>query len=780
MLIALFILGIFIAAQGKWPLGFGRTVIGVPAYVIGAILMIAFPLDFILTLLLHLPFDLQFVTGATLLAAALAVASVAPAIIIALASSRRNADIKEQLELLRKRYEAEAVSTGKFPGLLGPVFHLEMLLGGRRRRNYFLRWFVGGLLILQLLIAYIVYDSDLDKVQAETGFFPANATSVFAAEFVSWVIRQQFLIILLATPVFTAGAITDEKTRGTLLYLFSADLTSWEILIGKLLGRTYEILLLLLATLPFICFIGVWGGVTPGALLAMMLSLVGPLLALAAASLLMSVWCRRTADAVVGLYAIGGLMYLAWLGLQTLGRLGGPGTWFASVKRLTEYFDPFYVAAPALSNADSKVLIGHLVGCWVAWGILAAICFTVAVARLRPAYLRQLERSGREPLVTRLIEKRAEVSDEPIRWKERNVDGIAPLSAFRLVPRWFALPGIVMATVLLVAAFLALSSGQAFTDVLKWFLTFDQAALNDDRNVKGVEEAFFLLGVVVLVLGSLVVGIRCSAAVTAEREKQTWEALLLTPLPTPSLIRNKLWGILGAAVPYVLAYTIPALVLATLAGPPAGWFVTGGLALIVTVLVIVFRRKADSLTGMWVAFGLSLVSLAAAMMIGGATLFLTLLCLIVTTMAMFYMGGAGIWCSVRCSSSWRALLATLALGYLGGLLLWVLTLPVTAIVGLLIYALMYALSQADNFLGTTVAKSIGNAANFNIIAFIASCLVLAGVFLGVPWWFLKNAEYRVGFLERVRIWRDEFWRDRPRRQRRVRKLKGEKKPAEAE
>ncbi|HLW65786.1 MAG TPA: ABC transporter permease subunit [Gemmataceae bacterium] len=662
--------------------------------------------------------------------------------------------------------------------MLGPVFHLEMLLGGRRRRNYFLRWFVGGLLILQLLFAYIVYDSDIEKVKNETGFFPANATSVFAAGFVAWVIRQQFLIILLATPVFTAGAVTDEKTRGTLLYLFSADLNSWEILIGKLLGRTYEILLLLLVTLPFLCFIGVWAGLTPGALLAVTLSLLGPLLALAAASLLSSVWCRRTADAVVSLYAIGGLMYLAWLGLQALGRLGGPGTWFASIRRLTEYFDPFYVAAPALSNADSKVLIGHLIGCWLAWGILAAICFTVAVARLRPAYLRQLERSGREPLVTRLIEKRADVSDEPIRWKERNIDGIAPLAVFKLVPRWFTLPGIVIGTVLMVAAFLALNSGQAFTDVLKWIITLDQTALNDDANIKEAYAAFFLLGVVVLVLGSLVVGIRCSAAVTAEREKQTWEALLLTPLPTPSLIRNKLWGILGAAVPYVLAYTMPALFLATLAGPRAGWFVTGGLVLTVSALVVVFRRRADSLLGFWVAFGLALVSLVASTMVGGATLLLTLLCLIVTTMAMFYMGGAGIWCSVRCTTSWRALLATLALGYLGGLLLWVLTLPITAIVGLIVYLLMTALSQADSLLGTGVAKSIGNAATFKVITFIASCLVLAGVFLGVPWWFLKNAEYRVGFLERVRIWRDEFWRDQPRRQRRVRKLKGEKKPAE--
>src|SRR5262245_10964695 len=297
--------------------------------------------------------------------------------------------------------------------MLGPIFHLEMTLGGRRRRLHVLRWILGGWLLLTLLLYfYPRYWQDAHPVDHNwtTGArielpTPTTATSDFAVSFTRWILLHDYLIIILATPVFTAGAITDEKTRGTLLYLFSADLTSWEILVGKLLGRTYEIVLLLLATLPFICFIGVWGGVTPGALLAIMLSLLGPLLALAAASLLMSVWCRRTADAVVGLYAIGGLFFLAWLGLQALGRLGGPGTWFASVKRLSEYFDPFYVAAPALSAADAKVIFGHLLGCWLAWAILAGLCFMLAVWRLRGAYLRQLERSGKEPLVTRLIEK---------------------------------------------------------------------------------------------------------------------------------------------------------------------------------------------------------------------------------------------------------------------------------------------------------------------------------------------------------------------------------------
>jgi ABC-type transport system involved in multi-copper enzyme maturation permease subunit len=665
--------------------------------------------------------------------------------------------------------------------MLGPVFHLEMLLGSRRRQNYYLRWFVGGMLLLELLFHYASYWQEFEQVYQETGRHNVNASSVFAGSFVSWVIFQQFLVILLATPVFTAGAITDEKTRGTLLYLFSADLNAWEIMVGKLLGRMYEVVLLLLVTLPFLCFIGVFGGVTPWALAAIALGLLGPLFAVGSASLLMSVWCRRTADAVVGLYAIGGLVLLGWVGLHSFGGLGGPGTWVAAIKRLTEYFDPYYVAGPALSGVDAKLMLSHLLGSMVAWSMVGGMCFAIAVWRLRASYLKQLEHAGKESIAARLIQSRAAVADEPIRWKERHVDGIAPLALLKVVPRWFALPGIVIGTVLLVTGLLAYRSALPFTTVLQWIVTLNVSSLSDENKLKGTTEAFFLLGVVVLILGSLVVGIRCSATVSAEREKQTWEALLLTPLPTPSLIRNKLWGILGAAVPYVLAYTIPALILASLMGPPAGWLVVAGLVLIVVLLFSVFRNKTDSMAFFWVTLGLGIASLAASILVGGATLFLTLLCLIVTTMAMFYMGGAGIFCSVRSRSSWRSLLATLALGYVGGLVLWVLSLPVTVIVGLLIWGLFEVLATADKFVGTQVANSIKGAINTSIIGFIASCLVLAGVFLGIPWWFLKNAEYRVSWEERVRIWRDEFWREGPRRRRRVRKLKGEKKvTAEAE
>src|SRR5262249_3106329 len=77
---------------------------------------------------------------------------------------------------------------------------------------------------------------------------------------------------------------------------------------------------------------------------------------------------------------------------------------------------------------------------------------------------------------------------------------------------------------------------------------------------------FWQQGGVGFLIASLMVGIRCSGAIVGERERQTWEALLLTPLTARQLIRGKLWGIMGAAAPYLWAYAVPALALALLAG----------------------------------------------------------------------------------------------------------------------------------------------------------------------------------------------------------------------
>src|SRR5437660_7095273 len=206
------------------------------------------------------------------------------------------------------------------PSMVGPVLAQELLLGSRRSRQQIFRRIFTGWLMAQFLFLYFRYLINANVIghQMLGARLNIHATTEFATSFASTLIYQQLILLLLATPAFTAGAITDEKASGTLQYLLAADLTSGEIILGKLLGRVAQVTVLALATLPVLCFIGIFGGLNLVLVLSLVLVTITPMFTLGSASLLASVWSKQTRDAVLGVYVVGAagyflLWYLGWL-----------------------------------------------------------------------------------------------------------------------------------------------------------------------------------------------------------------------------------------------------------------------------------------------------------------------------------------------------------------------------------------------------------------------------------------------------------------------------------
>src|SRR5581483_9766362 len=141
----------------------------------------------------------------------------------------------------------------------------------------------------------------------------------------------QMALLLLVTPAFVAGAITDEKRRGTLQYLLTTDLEARHLVVGKLLGRVAQVALLTLAGFPLFFLLAGFAGASPLSLAVALLVLVVPLLSIGAVTVLASVWSRQTRDAVLVLYGMGLGVWLAVRGV------GGP----------LNYLDPLYVMEPA-------------------------------------------------------------------------------------------------------------------------------------------------------------------------------------------------------------------------------------------------------------------------------------------------------------------------------------------------------------------------------------------------------------------------------------------------
>jgi hypothetical protein len=335
------------------------------------------------------------------------------------------------------------------------------------------------------------------------GSMPLAGVSQFVNAYVEIFGVQHFLLLVLATPVFVAGAISDEKSDGTFTLLLTADLTSWEIVAGKMLGRMAQVGLLALAGLPMLCFMGGYGHLDWLTLLALPAVTAPPFFALAAASMVASVRSAQTRDAVLRVYLWGGLLILAAWGAHAV--LDGLELktqvnpfWQQRVafwRSVLRSLNPLYVLEPTWTWGAPRELGWRMLAGSLSWGAVGSICLGLAVWRLRPAYVRQLEAAGL-PEKRRWRGRDAEFGDDPIHWKERSVRGVAFLPWLRRVPRWLIAGAICGATLWLSIVFLE---------------DPDPATL------------FLKQGMAALLLASLVTGIRASASISGERERKTWE-----------------------------------------------------------------------------------------------------------------------------------------------------------------------------------------------------------------------------------------------------------------
>jgi ABC-type transport system involved in multi-copper enzyme maturation permease subunit len=482
--------------------------------------------------------------------------------------------------------------------MIANVFHNDFVIAERRGRQHYLRWIYGGWLLIQ---AFFILDHD---GLVHSGVSWRSKMLAGSVHLLDVYLVQQLVLMILVVPALAGGAVADEKSRGTLQHLLTTEISAGQFLVGKLLSRTAQVFWLFLPGLPLIGALGGLVGLDAATLLSLVAVQAIPVASLVAVSLLASVWCRTTRDTVITVDAAG------IAGYALMQQVGGP----------LRLFDPMFVLGPLSESDDLSVSISvgqRMLGSIAAWSSLGAVSLAVAVWRLRPAYQRQLESSRVFEKPRRVLWPRPPVGKNPVQWREQYVDGLTPVRALRAVPRPLALLGVFVLSCVITGGLLY--SHQSRPDALLrlphilWVADFRSLTALFDN---GVTWAFLVQTSVVMFLASLLVGVRCSGAIVGEREKQTWEALLTTPLTERELVRGKYWAVIGAACKFLAAYAIPAIF---------GSVLTWSLAPLFTVV------------------GLG-----------------------ITVLAMCSFGAVGLMCSVQAKTSWRGLLSTLVLGYIGG------------------------------------------------------------------------------------------------------------------
>lgn len=563
--------------------------------------------------------------------------------------------------------------------MFGPVFSLELLLGSRRGRLDLLRRCYAGWLALQLGYFFLTYLAD---AQPRRGHAPTDLAAFgrFVNAYLEVFVAQHFLLLALVTPAFAAGAITDEKARRTLADLLAADLTSAEIVLGKWLGRLAQVAVLALAGLPILALMGGLGQLGAATLLFLVV-LSGVFTAgLAAVSVFASVRSTQTRDAVLRVYAwaaAGGLLAWGlheWVGSAYV-RVTLAATYPAvraalvTLDGAVQCLNPVHVLRPAWAAAGAEAVAARLAQATAAWGLIGAGSLAGAAWRLRPAYRRQLESAGRRRRLP-VLGWRRPVTDDPIGWKELEVGGLMPLPGVRRLLRGLGCA----------AAF----GWSAYLTVLQVSAGYVVLTVGD-------------LAIPFLI--TLIAGVRSSGTVSGERERQTWDALLLTPLETDEIIRGKFRGVMRATVPYLVAYAVPGLAISlfSLPGSSGKMYVLG-----------------------WKVYVLVTAGAVA-----------------------YFLGGMGAWWSVRSSGSWRSLLATVTTGYGYASLIY------------------FAVVIASGFLGFAVAAfafivSVLVPGSRDVMGFLHFLVTISAFTLVTAWayWkagesYLRDATRWVGQRERI-------------------------------
>jgi ABC-type transport system involved in multi-copper enzyme maturation permease subunit len=451
----------------------------------------------------------------------------------------------------------ELLKSGRLT-LFGPMLPYDLIRLGRRDRYILVRTLYA--LLLLFLLAYL-YGQVASARRVDASFM-----AEFGSSFFYWFMAIQFSAAILLTPAYTAGAVAEEKDRKTIQFLLTTDLCDREIILSKFAARFLNLLFLILAGLPVLSFAQFWGGVDPQLLLAGFAATILTLCSLVSLSLLNSVYASKARDAIVITYLAVGCYftvgYLVMLGTSSAvaAAVAVPARWQARLRdfqSLGEIFNSGNVFA-ALADLRatlgagqplSSTLPGLLVRYAVFHGLLLVICLIWSLTRLRVVALKEMRK--KERTLAQASRRARTLHFQPMIWKELFIERGLTFNRFGRVLIGFIVVASLAPALWLLATFLLDSAGLQRLPPRRiggmfggWWL---HSGGNSWENLGRAINAWVRpAGTLVACLCLLAVGVRAAAGVTSEREKQTLDMLLTTPLGARSILAAKWLGSLAS------------------------------------------------------------------------------------------------------------------------------------------------------------------------------------------------------------------------------------------
>jgi ABC-type transport system involved in multi-copper enzyme maturation permease subunit len=409
--------------------------------------------------------------------------------------------------------------------LAGPIFEKELRVSSRRKRSYFLRFAYVAAMTFFVTFAWLV---TVNIGSSASPAFRASRMGEAGKYIVTTIIWFQFISAQIIAVVMLSTAISNEIYGRTLGLLMTTPISSFQIVIGKLLSKLLQVVLLLAVSLPLLAVVRVFGGVPWDYVVSSLCVTFTAAVFAGSVSLLFSITTRKAHEVVIATVAVCFLVYSilpAVAGLLQFASRPNQVTRF--LLTLINPFVVMFLSTDRLINPRAGGPASFWFWHCVAMLAASALCLALSTLSVRKAALRQA--TGEAGLFLKRKERRhAErkalagpgrrtttgtirpVVGPPLVWKEIR-------TAFISARPLRTILGYSIAGICLLAAY--------------GFFAYTKYLAEKEVQI-GFVIAYFFLGLLRTATVS-------ASSITLEKEAKTWPILLTTPLDQRQIIVQK-------------------------------------------------------------------------------------------------------------------------------------------------------------------------------------------------------------------------------------------------
>ncbi|NLX20329.1 MAG: ABC transporter permease subunit [Phycisphaerae bacterium] len=462
---------------------------------------------------------------------------------------------------------------------------VRVVQGGSRRMQHL--WIRAG--YLTILFCVLLVSQYVQGVSSSLVELAKSSSQVFKL-----ISTLQLAMTCLLAPIFTAGAISQEKDAETFNVLLTTPLTNAQIVLGSLMSRLFFVITLLVAGLPVFCITMLFGGVTSREILLSFGISACTAMVTGSLAILISVVRVGTRGTVFSFY-VGIAFFLAvglglgWLPQTYVPESIVPGvsegmTWLSLVHPYWALTTALNRAIPpdALLVADYTWPLNLMLAAPYAAYMLTMILVSGVLIGVATLFVRRGVKQGEsnwgillKRRLARLLgrdrktRRARHVWSNPVAWREAVTRGAGASSG--LMRNTYLIGGMLAAVL-----FLVLYGGGQFSTI--------------------ASARQWLIGVVMVefVMVLFMAANTAATAITRERDDGTMELLISTPLTSRYIIWGKLRGLISFAVPLMCVPAVTVLLAAGLdwfrgVDPPLVGLVS---ALILPLLLAVYAAFA--------------------------------------------------------------------------------------------------------------------------------------------------------------------------------------------